>query len=207
MGIPVPTVLPASFSPLCRHCQTAVLSPEECGKELSINCLRCDKPYCEKHVSKIDPRFCQECLKDVIIIQTNQLYNGVEEMLVIDPHGERPDTVVKIPYKTRYKQITLKGTDWLFAEIWIQSLSDTQLTVALQWHKAILTEIETAITEHKIKKARELALQPVPKVVAIKKEDPDKVKAKLAKLLGTFAKTFGEEQLKKAMEMLQNGAK
>jgi hypothetical protein len=179
MGIAIPSNFDSdirNLGTLCYNC-IALSKPEELqGKELRINCTRCDRPYCDKCASTTDPQFCCNCLTDFQAIIRDETYNGVEHIRVIDPKGEKEDSVVSIPYRTKYKQITLMGTDWLFYETAIANMSDTQLAAALQWHKAAVSEIEIEVTERKIKHAQHLAKLPTPKVTPIKKL-PDNQKA------------------------------
>jgi hypothetical protein len=179
MGIAIPSNFDSdirNLGTLCYNC-IALSKPEELqGKELRINCTRCDRPYCDKCASTTDPQFCCNCLTDFQAIIKDETYNGVEHIRVIDPKGEKEDSIVSIPYRTKYKQITLMGTDWLFYETAIANMSDTQLAAALQWHKAAVSEIEIEVTERKIKHAQHLAKLPTPKVTPIKKL-PDNQKA------------------------------
>jgi hypothetical protein len=208
MGISIPPNFKQdieNLGTLCYLCIANAAPEEQQGKELRINCTRCDKPFCDKCASRTDPQFCRMCLTDFQVVQTNQLYNGVEEILIIDPSGERPDTIARIPYKTRFKQIKLMGTDWLFYETAISAMSDSQLEVALQWHKAAVSEIEVEITEHKIRKAQKDALVKIPKVTNIAKKQPDtqKMMSKAAAMLETFAKLYGKDNLAAAMKLME----
>lgn len=204
--------LPSNFEqdvkdlgPICHLCIRDRTEKEHQGLELRINCTRCDKPFCDKHASVVDPQFCSDCVRDFQVIQTNQLYNGVEEILIVDPTGKEPEKVLRIPYKTRYKQIKLMGTDWLFYETAISGMSETQLAAALEWHKAAVSEIEVELTEHKIRRAQVLAKMPVPKVVPIKKPfDQQKALGKAASMLETFAKVYGADALQKALDALKS---
>lgn len=203
--------LPSNFEdikylgPICHICVRDHVEKEFQGKETRINCTRCDKPYCDKHASRIDVQFCEDCVRDFQVVQTQQLYNGVEEILIVDPTGQLPEKIVKIPYKTRFKQIKLLGTDWLFYETAISCMSENQLKAALEWHKAAVSEIEIELTEHKIRKARELAKLPTPKIVPIKKPfDQQKALGKAANLMETFAKMYGADALQQALDLLKN---
>jgi hypothetical protein len=207
MGIAIPTNFDSeirNLGPICYNCIALNKTEEEQGKELRINCTRCDRPYCDKCASRTDPQFCCNCLTDFQAIIKDETYRGVEHIRVIDPSGGKEDSVVAIPYKTRYKQITLLGTDWLFYETAIANMSDTQLAAALQWHKAAVSEIEIEVTERKIKHAQHLAKQPNPKVSPIKKL-PDNQKAfdKALKMMQTLMQMAGNDPT--MMEQLKVG--
>jgi len=212
MGIAIPSNFNEDIrdlGTLCYNC-IALSVPEELqGKELRINCTRCDRPYCDKCASKTDPQFCTNCLTDFQAIIRDQTYNGVEHLRVIDPRGEKEESVISIPYKVKYKQISLLGTDWLFYETAIAGMSDTQLAASLQWHKAAVSEIEIEITERKIKHAQHLAKQPNPKVTPIKKApDNAKVFNKVMQMLQTLGQVCDKDQLKEALEgLLKSGSK
>jgi len=212
MGIAIPSNFESDIKdlgPICYICIAEKTEPELQGKELRINCSRCDRPYCNKHCSAVDSQFCKECVKDFQVIEKHDTRNGVQEFVVIDPTGKKDDSVVRIPYKTKFKQITLLGTDWLFYETAISAMSDTQLEAALQWHKAAVTEIEIEITEHKVRKAHNLAKLPLPKVTPIKKPfDQQKAMAKASNLMEVFAKIHGADALQQALNLLkQKGVK
>ena len=207
MGISVPSNFDDDIKNLGTLCYICIQNNVEealQGKELRINCSRCDRPYCDKCASKVDPQFCKNCLTDFQAIIKDETYNGVEHIRVIDPSGEKDDKIVSIPYKARYKQITLMGTDWLFYETAIASMSDTQLAAALQWHKAAVSEIEIEVTERRIKQAQHLAKQPLPKVTPIKKV-PDNAKAfaKAMQMMQTIGATLPKEQLAALIESLK----
>lgn len=207
MGIAIPPNFASDIrdlGPLCYICVDKKTEPEQQGKETRINCTRCDRPYCNNHASKVDPQFCEGCLTDFQVIEKHQTYRGIEEFVVTDPNGEKEDSVIRIPYKTRFKQISLMGTDWLFYETAISAMSETQLQAALQWHKAAVSEIEIELTEHKIRKAQALAKLPVPKVQPIKKPfDQQKAMNKASNMLEAFAKIHGAEALQQALDLLK----
>lgn len=207
MGISIPPNFQSEIrdlGPICFRCIALNLSIEEQGKELRINCTRCNRPYCDKCASKTDPQFCTECLTDFQVLITDETRNGIEHVRVIDPMGEKPDGIVAIPYKAKYRQIKLMGTDWLFYETAIAGMSDDQLSAALQWHKAAVSEIEIEVTERRIKKAHQQASQPFSKIVNIQKKQSDqaKLQAKALNLVQTFLKVHGAEALQKAMDLL-----
>ena len=211
MGIAIPPNFASEIQdlgPICYNCIELKKTEQEQGKELRINCTRCDRPYCDKCASTVDPQFCCNCLTDFQAVVKDQTFNGVEHIRVIDPTGQKDDFIAAIPYKTRYKQISLMGTDWLFYEAAISNMSDTQLAAALQWHKAAVSEIEIEVTERKIKHAQHLAKQPTPKVTPIKKL-PDNQKAfnKAMAMMQTLMQMAGNDptmaaQLKAGIENL-----
>lgn len=217
MGIAIPSNFNEdirNLGTLCYNCIALAKPEEEQGKELRINCTRCDRPYCDKCASKVDPQFCENCLTDFQAVVKDQTYNGVEHIRIIDPSGVKDDFIAAIPYKTRYKQISLLGTDWLFYETAISNMSDTQLAAALQWHKAAVSEIEVEVTERKIKHAQHLAKQPTPKVQSISTKKPDNQKAfdKALKMMQAIMAIAGNDptmaaQLKAGIENLGKGAK
>ncbi len=208
MGISIPVNFEQDIrdlGPICYLCIVEKTEESLQGKELRVNCTKCDRPYCNNHSSGTDPQFCRDCCRDFQAIQTTQFKCGVQEMIVIDPSGQKEDTVVRLPYKEKYKQIRLLGTDWLFYETSIAAMTDNQLEAALQWHKAAVSEIEIEVTERKIKKAQALAKLPTPKVTNISRKQPDQQKLmnKATNMLETFKATFGADVLAQALELLK----
>jgi hypothetical protein len=92
------------------------------------SCVVCESSYCRHHASVIDPIHCAECLNDVSVtvetIQKTQL-------------RENQETKATYVYSRKARQIKIGGLHWLFAQRKIASLSDIELGLAIEYHRAI----------------------------------------------------------------------
>lgn len=213
VGVPAP---PTDSEPLCYLCAESKRNGEAIkeSRELRINCTRCDRPYCENHASRIDPQFCKECCKDFSAEQNAFSKTSIEELLIVDPSGEKPEKILRFPVKSHCKQIRLIGTDWMFYELSIAGMSDSQLENALQWHRAAVSEIELERTERRVKHAqkesKEYKIKPASQSKSASNNStakPDRNVAKLMKGLEQFVQIFGKDKLPEIIKSIQDLAR
>lgn len=95
-------------------------------------CKRCDEIYCLHFASTVDPAYCTYCLNDIqvteeVITKTETHYN------------EQTDKIYE--RKRRAKRISMGGMHWLFQARKISMLTDTELEVAIEYHRDILNNM------------------------------------------------------------------
>jgi hypothetical protein len=88
----------------------------------------CTHVFCLHYASSLDPAYCLYCLKDVICtVQTGKATHHV-----LNEETGFMDILTK-----RFKSIKFEGLDWLFQQKKIESMSDEELAVAIEYHSAI----------------------------------------------------------------------
>jgi hypothetical protein len=104
-------------------------------------CLDCEQLYCHHNASIIDANRCISCLDDVSVTITDIK----TEKIITTQSGS---TYTK---SQKAKQIKLGGMHWLFAQRKIDSLTDDQCELAIQYHRAYLNRMlaEREIRQHK----------------------------------------------------------
>lgn len=196
--MPEPLTEPLS---LCYKCQQLNLPTIEQCKELRIHCDKCFRSYGEKHASPLDSLLCEECLPANAFDVTHQDYvrAGVEQSK--DSSGN----ITRRYYQTKCKQIILFGQDWLFAELHIHSMNQTQLEKAIEWHKAHVSLMEVEITRHKTEKAHKLAQVRVPVAEKNKRLSQHQKDEKLKQLVSVLSNSMKPSEIEALIKKLQNG--
>ncbi len=91
-------------------------------------CASCETEYCRHHASAVDPGHCVECVSQVevteSIIQKTELHTS-------------PDGSSHVTRSRKARQIKVGGLHWLFIQRKIPTLSDAELTVAIEYHRAL----------------------------------------------------------------------
>jgi hypothetical protein len=92
-----------------------------------LECHQCGEVYCTHFASTVDPAFCNECVKDVqmeksVITRTTDHVNSSNGTITT-----RKQSAI---------QIRFKGTDFLFHHRKIRTLSDIDLELAIEYHRA-----------------------------------------------------------------------
>lgn len=113
-----------SFPLVCEVCKEKNLSTSID----TISCLRCNKITCFHMISPVDPAYCNECVIDVQMTEQT-IYKKTEHY-----NEETDKTYVK---SSKARQIQFTGLDWLFFNRRINTLSDTELLLAIEYHQAI----------------------------------------------------------------------
>ena len=119
-------------------------------------CAKCGLAYCTHLASNIDPSYCTSCLSDVTVLMetVTKTYEHYNE-----------ETDVVTTYKRRAKSVRLEGMDWLFAQRKISTMSDESLTLAIEYHRALLTGLLDEREARRVKYAHRYAGEPLPKSV------------------------------------------
>lgn len=102
-----------------------------------IKCARCDKAFCFHFASSIDPQYCVNCMSDM----------SVTKQTITKTYEHKNEETGQIAYyRRKAREIKIEGLDWLFAQRKITELSDTELDLAIEYHRNIyslmLTEQE-----------------------------------------------------------------
>lgn len=127
------------FSSVCGVCKHKNLTENA----HLLHCEKCKELYCIHFTSVIDPRFCVGCLSKVEMTEQT-IYKKSEH------YNEDTDKLYTRTQKAR--QISFSGLDWLFYNRKISTLSDEELLLAIEYHRAIynamLYEREKRRIEH-----------------------------------------------------------
>ena len=91
-------------------------------------CARCAITFCAHFASGIDPQFCMHCMKELEI---------TEELLIRKSTHVNEDTNQTYTRTQRARHIVFGGTDWLFMQRKINTISDAELGMAIEYHQAI----------------------------------------------------------------------
>lgn len=113
-----------------------------------LKCEKCDKIFCIHFASRIDPRYCVNCMSDASLT--------VEEIRVIrERYDEQKDKVIK--YIRKATKYTIDGNDWMFAQRRIKQLTDPELELALEFHRGLCSLILQEAEARKAEKKHKLA--------------------------------------------------
>lgn len=107
------------------------------------NCKGCGQVYCLHYASTIDPAYCTECLHDVTV---------KEETIVKTQESYNPESDKIYSRTRRAKKITLGGMHWLFQTRKIDTLTDLELDLAIEYHRDILNQMLLEREERRIQK-------------------------------------------------------
>ena len=104
--------------PVCHDCLE--LEPK--------TCLKCGMEYCMHFSSTTDVRFCGNCMSDFTVVTETEVRIT-----------ESANCAGQIVYtkRDRCKHLKLQGTDWLFTERLIHTLTDEELDATIEYHRAI----------------------------------------------------------------------
>lgn len=96
------------------------------------NCGKCNIIYCLHYASTIDPAYCTNCLHDVRV---------TEETITKTQTHYNEETDQTYSRTRKAKKITLGGMHWLFQARKINTLTDLELELAIEYHKDILNSM------------------------------------------------------------------
>lgn len=120
----IPQLEGAIGAKICLACKEQNLQ-----KEIHIQtCLRCDEIYCVHFASSVDPAYCSDCNHKIEL--TDQTFTRTDTVLSED--GKK-----KTERVSKSRQLIFSGLDWLFFQRKIYSLSDTELSLAIEYHHTI----------------------------------------------------------------------
>lgn len=100
---------------------------KECGIR---TCARCLNPFCLHYASKVDPlTYCVSCMSAIELTRSvvTKTYEHFDEV---------SDTLRTWSRKAR--EIHLSGDDWMFAQRRINTLSDAELDMVIEYHRQYL---------------------------------------------------------------------
>lgn len=107
-------------------------------------CTQCNKVYCLHFASTIDPKYCTSCLNDVVV--TEETIKKTSEH-----YNENTDKVYRKVQSA--KRITIGGLHWLFQARKIDTLSDLELELAIEYHMEYLNLLLREREERRVERA------------------------------------------------------
>ena len=153
-----------------------------CMEQQTQKCRKCNRNFCVMHASRFSPNFCQDCFKNISIVEDKFSRTFEDYDLKKDKLSIRRESC------TRWY---MDGPDWPFLNLWIDSLSDDELKIVWNFHFFVMKTIEVENETRKIEKARTLQSYPVSRITTtttVKKvakvqqpETPETIAAKLKK--------------------------
>jgi len=93
-------------------------------------CARCENPFCIHYASKADPlTYCVTCMSTIILTRSvvTKTYEHYDEVT---------DTLRS--YSRRAREIHLAGEDWMFAQRRVNTLTDAELDMVIEYHRQYL---------------------------------------------------------------------
>lgn len=126
----------------------------ETKSEVSLDtkhCIKCTRPFCPEHSSKISPNACKECFSEFAAVV--EKYTRIDE-----EYNEKTDSVVS--HKSTSRRIRLDGPDYVWYSLAIQRLTDEELALSFQFHRFMVSLLEHVTTVRIVKKSNELAKMP-----------------------------------------------
>lgn len=118
-----------------------------CPDSTPKQCLKCRRPFCPNHASRISPQFCQDCFVELTVIIDK--YHKIE-----DEYDEETDTVIH--RSSSCKRIRVDGPDWVFYTTAIHLLTDDELLTQLEFHRFMVSQLENTQDIRKVKKSQAL---------------------------------------------------
>jgi len=115
------------------------------GTEVVGKCIHCSKPFCARDTNRIDPRYCAECMSDIVIEETTFTKKSEE-------YDEDTDTVHHTTQSCR--DILFRGIDWMFACKRLSSMTDTEAKTELEYHRAMVHFLESDLLSRSVKSYR-----------------------------------------------------
>lgn len=170
-----------------------------CQKTESKQCKKCQKYFCIEHASKITSNFCQDCFKDLTVIsekftKTTEEYDAINDETYTETRVSR--------------RIRMDGPDYVWHTQWIHLMNDAELSVAFEFHKFMVSLIETERDVRKVKKAQKESQESkeYTKAVGIKKTTETKVKKEMKSvdLVTKFIKMGMTKELAEQMAAIAN---
>jgi len=108
----------------------------------------CGRAFCPEHSSKISPNCCKDCFQQLAVVIDK--YTKIDE-----EYSEKNDCVIS--HKHSCKRIRLDGPDFVWYSIAISRLTDEELEHVLQFHRYMVSLLESTTTIRTVKKSNALA--------------------------------------------------
>lgn len=168
-----------------------------CGQPDVHKCVKCQKKHCVEHTSKYSPNFCSECLKHLVVITDK--YTKTEE-----EYDEVSDSTIR--RRSTCDVIRMDGPDYVWHCQWIHLLNDEELGAAIEFHRHMVSMIETARDVRKVRKNEALRREGVT-VPSIKRTTETRVKkeVKQVDLVKKFIAMGMSENIAKQMAAIAQG--
>jgi hypothetical protein len=135
----------------------AIICSFNCSEQNIQRCRKCNRPFCVMHASRFSPNFCQDCFKNVSIVED-------KFSRTFDDYDVKNDKVVI--RKESCTRWYIDGPDWPFLNLWIDNLSDDELRIIWNFHFFVMKTIEAENETRKIEKYRKLREAPVPRLMS-----------------------------------------
>ncbi len=132
----------------CAFC-LAEAKPEV--SEDTKHCIKCSRPFCPEHSSKISPNACKECFSEFAAIVEKYTREDVE-------YNEKTDSI--ITHKSTSRRIRLDGPDYVWYSLAVQRLTDEEMALSFQFHRFMVSLLEHVTTVRVVRKSNELAKVP-----------------------------------------------
>jgi len=127
----------------CVLCDTSL--PGVLALKTKDICIRCKKPFCTLHTSTFSPRYCNYCLSDITLLQDK--FEKVTEHHVRLKDGR--EELLRVKHSCRH--LRLDGPDYVWYVAKVQSVTDDELTLLLEFHRSIVSQLETDSDTRKIR--------------------------------------------------------
>ena len=118
------------FPKICMPCKETNLTQDI--QEHLLTCPGCGQVYCVHFASSVDPAMCKDCCHDVEMTVTT-------EVVKREHYNEELDTNYVRTHK--YRSVKFTGLDWLFFNRKINTLTDTELSLAIEYHQAMASSM------------------------------------------------------------------
>lgn len=94
-----------------------------------IRCERCEQPFCFHFASRIDVKYCVNCLSDVTVTK--------QTITKEYTHRDEQEKITSV-YRRKAREIKISGLSWLFVQRKVSELSDMELDIAIEYHRNLL---------------------------------------------------------------------
>jgi hypothetical protein len=115
-------------------------------------CPRCRFPYCMHYASKVDGQYCVDCMSEI-----SMLKEVITKTYEHEHYDEEKDDVIVTKYSRRARRIEITGLDWLFAQRKIKDLTDAELDMSIEYHRALQSAMLLEAEERRNAKAHRYA--------------------------------------------------
>jgi hypothetical protein len=157
-------------------------------------CARCAITYCTHFASGIDPQYCMHCMKAIEV---------TEEILIRKSTHVNEETKQTYTRTQKARHIIFGGLDWLFVQRKINTISDAELAMAIEYHQAmysgLLYEREKRRVEHFHRNAGK---QFVPRISTGDTADATSVTVKKTRRTKVIAPEDAVVQLRAQLELM-----
>lgn len=118
------------FPKVCLSCKETNLTEDI--QEHLMTCPGCGQVYCVHFASSVDPSCCKDCCHDVEMTVTT-------EVVKREHYNEETDTSTVRTHK--YRSVKFTGLDWLFFNRKINTLTDLELSLAIEYHQGLASSM------------------------------------------------------------------